>query len=107
MISTAEALPMKSNKPVLQTTPRRKNSRAKIHLTARQFDMDWKKANLEFRKSYLLEALAMHEGNIVHTANALGIVRRTLQKQLRAVGICAKGNGGNGCCPDGECLSEE
>ncbi|MBI5369140.1 MAG: sigma-54-dependent Fis family transcriptional regulator [Planctomycetes bacterium] len=36
-----------------------------------------------FERGYLMEALERHQGNVTHTANALGIHRTTLQRLLR------------------------
>ncbi|MCB9357843.1 MAG: hypothetical protein H6508_08370 [Calditrichaeota bacterium] len=41
--------------------------------------LDWREANHEFRKAFLKLALRANGDNITHTADSIGIVRRTLQ----------------------------
>ena len=53
-----------------------------------------KQAVEEFEKSYLIKALEQHEGNISRTAEAIGMVRQSLQQKLRELGIRAKDRGG-------------
>jgi len=48
----------------------------------------------EFEKGYLVRALEAHEGNISRTAEAIGMVRQSLQQKLRELGIKAKEHGG-------------
>lgn len=74
--------------------PRRVRKPKEIQKTVRigkaVFLLDWEIANLEFRRSYLKAALDLHGGNIQQTARALGIVRRTLQIQMIALGLREK-----------------
>jgi two-component system, NtrC family, response regulator HydG len=41
----------------------------------------------EFEKSYVSEVLARHEGNVTHTAKALGVHRTTLQRMMKKLAI--------------------
>lgn len=52
------------------------------------YPLNWREAHRQFRRAFLTSVLAIHDGNIQHTASALGIVRRTLQIQMRAIGLC-------------------
>jgi DNA-binding NtrC family response regulator len=49
-----------------------------------------KQAVDEFERAYLLKALEAHDGNISRTAEAIGMVRQSLQQKLRELGIRAK-----------------
>jgi DNA-binding NtrC family response regulator len=41
----------------------------------------------EFERSYLLRALREHDGNISRTAEAIGMVRQSLQQKIRELGL--------------------
>ncbi len=41
----------------------------------------------EFERAYLSEALARHDGNVTQTAEAIGMVRQSLQQKLRELGL--------------------
>jgi DNA-binding NtrC family response regulator len=41
----------------------------------------------QFERSYLLRALRAHEGNISRTAEAIGMVRQSLQQKIRELGL--------------------
>jgi DNA-binding NtrC family response regulator len=45
---------------------------------------------LEFERSYLLRALRAHGGNISRTAEAIGMVRQSLQQKIRELGLRAE-----------------
>ncbi|MFO0728797.1 MAG: sigma-54 dependent transcriptional regulator [Myxococcota bacterium] len=49
-----------------------------------------KQAVEEFERAYLVKALEQHDGNISRTAEAIGMVRQSLQQKLRELGIKAK-----------------
>jgi len=49
-----------------------------------------KQAVDEFERAYLVKALEAHDGNISRTAEAIGMVRQSLQQKLRELGIRAK-----------------
>ena len=40
-----------------------------------------------FERGYILRVLAVHQGNISRTADALGVERSNLYKKMRAFGI--------------------
>jgi arginine utilization regulatory protein len=42
-----------------------------------------------FERKYLSEALREHEGNVSRTANAIGMVRQSLQQKIRELGLKA------------------
>ncbi len=47
-----------------------------------------KKAAVErFERAYLLEALRQHQGNISRTAEAIGMVRQSLQQKIKELGL--------------------
>ena len=49
-----------------------------------------KKQTVErFERRYLSEALREHEGNVSRTANAIGMVRQSLQQKIRELGLKA------------------
>jgi DNA-binding NtrC family response regulator len=50
----------------------------------------------EFERAYLVRALEAHEGNISRTAEAIGMVRQSLQQKLRELGIRARDVAGEG-----------
>jgi DNA-binding NtrC family response regulator len=41
----------------------------------------------QFEKSYLGEALRRHDGNVSRTAEAIGMVRQSLQQKMRELGL--------------------
>jgi DNA-binding NtrC family response regulator len=41
----------------------------------------------EFERAYLLRALRAHGGNVSHTADAIGMVRQSLQQKMRELGL--------------------
>jgi DNA-binding NtrC family response regulator len=41
----------------------------------------------EFERSYLIRALRAHDGNISRTAEAIGMVRQSLQQKIRELGL--------------------
>ncbi len=43
----------------------------------------------DFERQYLSEALREHEGNVSRTANAIGMVRQSLQQKIRELGLKA------------------
>ena len=43
----------------------------------------------DFERRYLSEALRAHEGNVSRTANAIGMVRQSLQQKIRELGLRA------------------
>jgi DNA-binding NtrC family response regulator len=45
---------------------------------------------LEFERNYLLRALRAHGGNISRTAEAIGMVRQSLQQKIRELGLRAE-----------------
>ena len=45
--------------------------------------------------AYLVRALETHDGNISRTAEAIGMVRQSLQQKLKELGIRAKDHGGD------------
>ncbi|MCC7385176.1 MAG: sigma-54-dependent Fis family transcriptional regulator [Deltaproteobacteria bacterium] len=53
-----------------------------------------KRATEEFERAYLLRALEAHDGNISRTAEAIGMIRQSLQQKLKELGIRAKDRGG-------------
>jgi DNA-binding NtrC family response regulator len=48
----------------------------------------------DFERAYLVRALETHDGNISRTAEAIGMVRQSLQQKLKELGIRAKDHGG-------------
>jgi DNA-binding NtrC family response regulator len=46
-----------------------------------------KQAVLDFERAYLIEALRQNDGNVSRTAEAIGMVRQSLQQKLRELGI--------------------
>jgi len=46
-----------------------------------------RRATEEFERAYLLRALRAHGGNISHTADAIGMVRQSLQQKMRELGL--------------------
>jgi DNA-binding NtrC family response regulator len=42
-----------------------------------------------FERRYLSEALRENEGNVSRTANAIGMVRQSLQQKIRELGLKA------------------
>jgi len=48
-----------------------------------------KRAVEEFERAFLLKALREHDGNVSRTAEAVGMVRQSLQQKLRELGIRA------------------
>jgi DNA-binding NtrC family response regulator len=51
---------------------------------------DAKRQTVEgFERQYLSEALREHEGNVSRTANAIGMVRQSLQQKIRELGLKA------------------
>jgi DNA-binding NtrC family response regulator len=53
-----------------------------------------KRAVEEFERGFLLHALAEHDQNISRTAEAIGMVRQSLQQKLKELGINTKERGG-------------
>jgi two-component system nitrogen regulation response regulator NtrX len=47
-----------------------------------------------FERSYLLAALRRHGGNISRTAEAIGMVRQSLQQKIRELGLRSEDWGG-------------
>ena len=41
----------------------------------------------EFERSYLIRALRQHDGNVSRTAEAIGMVRQSLQQKIRELGL--------------------
>ncbi|MBK6765061.1 MAG: hypothetical protein IPG71_01775 [bacterium] len=78
--------------PAPTATVRRKRGRIRrvkqVALPRCVYPINWRDAHRQFRRAFLSSVLAAHGGNIQHSAHALGIVRRTLQIQMRAVGLC-------------------
>jgi DNA-binding NtrC family response regulator len=76
---------------------RRARSVKAVPLDTSQTFADAKKQAIdEFERSYLIKALEQHDGNISRTAEAIGMVRQSLQQKLRELGIRAKDHGGEG-----------
>jgi DNA-binding NtrC family response regulator len=48
-----------------------------------------RRAMIAFEKRYLLEALRRHDGNVSRTAEAIGMVRQSLQQKIREHGLRA------------------
>jgi DNA-binding NtrC family response regulator len=46
-----------------------------------------RRATEEFERAYLLRALRAHDGNISRTADAIGMVRQSLQQKMRELGL--------------------
>ncbi len=46
-----------------------------------------RRATLAFERGYLLAALARHDGNVSRTAEAIGMVRQSLQQKIRELGL--------------------
>jgi DNA-binding NtrC family response regulator len=46
-----------------------------------------RRATEEFERAYLLRALRAHGGNVSHTADAIGMVRQSLQQKMRELGL--------------------
>ncbi len=64
------------------------NSKIKVeHLDSDMGFLTYKEAKREFEKSYFLEALNQHNGNISETARTLGLDRSNLFKKIKALGI--------------------
>jgi DNA-binding NtrC family response regulator len=60
---------------------------------------DAKRQTVEtFERDFLLRALRKHEGNVSRTAQAIGMVRQSLQQKIRELGLRSEdwGNGRNG-----------
>ena len=55
----------------------------------------------DFERSYLRAALGRHGGNVSRTAEAIGMVRQSLQQKMRELGL-AHGRGGSADDPDGK-----
>jgi len=78
--------------PAPKPAVHRKRSRTRritqVTLSRCAYPINWREAHKQFRRAFLSSVLAAHGGNIQHTARALGVVRRTLQIQMRAIGLC-------------------
>jgi DNA-binding NtrC family response regulator len=51
------------------------------------FSESKRRATEEFERAYLLRALRAHGGNISRTADAIGMVRQSLQQKMRELGL--------------------
>jgi DNA-binding NtrC family response regulator len=51
-----------------------------------------KRAVEAFERSYLREALRRHDGNVSRTAEAIGMVRQSLQQKIRELGLRSEGD---------------
>jgi len=48
-----------------------------------------RRATEDFERDYLIRALRSHDGNISRTAEAIGMVRQSLQQKIRELGLRA------------------
>jgi DNA-binding NtrC family response regulator len=53
-----------------------------------------RRATEDFERAYLLRALRAHGGNVSRTAEAIGMVRQSLQQKIRELGLRAEDWGG-------------
>ncbi len=59
-------------------------------VAARSFAEAKRAAAMEFERGYLLAALQRHGGNVSRTAEAIGMVRQSLQQKMRELGLRTK-----------------
>ena len=57
---------------------------------ARSFADAKRAASVEFERNYLVAALQRHGGNVSRTAEAIGMVRQSLQQKMRELGLRTK-----------------
>ena len=58
--------------------------------TAIPFSESKRRAVDDFERRYLLRALRENDGNVSRTANAIGMVRQSLQQKIRELGLRAE-----------------
>ncbi|NUO19478.1 hypothetical protein HUU59_08535 [bacterium] len=59
----------------------------RVTLPRAVYPANWRTANDQFQRRFLLAVLARHDWNKTCTARTLGIARRTLQLQMQALDI--------------------
>jgi two-component system response regulator AtoC len=73
----------------------KKNKGPKVRVEAGVSFTEAKRQMVEaWEKAYLLRALEENEGNVSRTAEAIGMIRQSLQQKLKELGIRAKSPGG-------------